>query len=398
MERSAEKDAIVSGIGQSQVGRNLGRSGLDLTIEAALAAVTDSGLQMHDIDGISAYPGGGIGGPGFSGPEIYEVQDTLGIEAGYHHSGAGGPGQFSAVINAVLAVAAGLATNVLVYRTVTEATAKKRAAGGGGGGGGSASPRGMSKASGPFAWLMPYGAYSAANWLAVYATRYMHEFGLTKEQLGNVPISNRANAALNPDAIFREPLTAEEYMDARMISTPLGLYDCDVPCDGSTAVIVSHAGTAGDLASVPARFEAVGAALRGRPSWDQWDDMTTMCAADAAAQMWTRTDLNPSDVDAAQLYDGFSILTLIWLEALGLCGKGEAGEFTADGRINHDGDFPLNTSGGQLSAGRLHGYGLLHEAVLQLRGNAGERQIAGAEVMAVSAGGGPTCGCLLLTR
>jgi acetyl-CoA acetyltransferase len=128
--------------------------------------------------------------------------------------------------------------------------------------------------------------------------------------------------------------------------------------------------------------------------------MTTMSARDAAASMWARTDLRPGDVDTAQLYDGFSIITMVWLEELGFCGKGESGAFVEDGtRIALDGPLPLNTSGGQLSGGRLHGFGLLHEACLQLRGQGGERQIPGnPEVAVVANGGGPIAGSMLLTR
>jgi acetyl-CoA acetyltransferase len=149
-----------------------------------------------------------------------------------------------------------------------------------------------------------------------------------------------------------------------------------------------------------AHVNAVGTALRGRPSWDQFDDMTTMAARDAAASMWTRTDLTPADVDVAELYDGFSILTMVWLEELGFCGKGESGSFVEGGqRIALDGEIPLNTSGGQLSAGRLHGFGFLHEACLQLRGEGGDRQVPGnPEVAVVANGGGPIAGTMLLTR
>ena len=147
-------------------------------------------------------------------------------------------------------------------------------------------------------------------------------------------------------------------------------------------------------------MEAVGTAIRGRPSWDQWDDMTTMALRDAAAMLWKRTDLKPGDVDTAQLYDGFSFICLAWLEALGFCGKGEGGPFVEGGRrIAREGEIPLNTHGGQLSAGRLHGYGFLHEACVQLRGAGGARQVPGEpEVAVAAAGGGPLAGCLLLTR
>ena len=144
----------------------------------------------------------------------------------------------------------------------------------------------------------------------------------------------------------------------------------------------------------------MGAALHGRPSWDQFDDLTTMANRDAGAQLWARTDLKPSDAQMLQAYDGFSFLTMSWIEALGFCEVGESGPFIEGGeRIARDGVLPLNTHGGQLSAGRLHGYGFLHEAAVQMWGEAGDRQIATPpEVGVVAAGGGNTCGCLLLVR
>jgi acetyl-CoA acetyltransferase len=388
-----ERRAIISGVGQSQVGRRIGRHGLDLTIDACLAAIADAGLTRDDIDGLASYPGEMARPAGFSGPGTPTVQDALRLELGWHSAGPEGPAQLAAVINAAMAVANGLANHVLVYRTVTEASAQ------GGGGRGGIDPGGAKGVGGWLQWLLPYGAYSAANWAALYAHRHFHTYGTTREHLGAVAVTARRHAGLNPSAVYRDPMSLNDYLAARMISTPLGLYDCDAPCDGATAVVVSRADAASDLPNPAVGIEAVGTAIRGRPSWDQWDDLTTMAARDAAAQLWTRTDLSPADVDVAQLYDGFSIITLIWLEALGFCDKGEAGPFVEGGeRIALDGELPLNTGGGQLSGGRLHGYGLLHEGVLQLRGQAGERQAGAPEVGVVAAGGGPLAGCLLLTR
>ena len=182
-----------------------------------------------------------------------------------------------------------------------------------------------------------------------------------------------------------------------MISDPLCLYDCDIAIDGATAVVISHASHAPDTPNQAIHFEAVGSALHGRASWDQWEDMTTTAAMSAGKHLWSRTDLKPADVDCAQLYDGFTVLTLYWLEGLQFCGKGESGAFVeGGGRISLTGELPLATSGGQLSAGRLHSFGHLYEACLQLRGTAGERQIPDAKVVAVSAGAGPLASCLLL--
>jgi acetyl-CoA acetyltransferase len=391
----AERRAVISGIGQSDIGRRLGRSDLDLTIDAALAAITDAGLTVADIDGLATYPGAmtGPGMSGFSGPGSPAVQDALRLSLNWHSGGVEGAAQISAVINAVMAVSMGLARHVLVYRTVTESTAQ-----------GSGRRQGIGVGAkgigGVQQWTLPFRAYSAANWLAVYAQRHFHEFGTTREQMAQIALNGRANAARNPKAVFREPLSMADYLGARMISSPLCLFDCDVPVDGSTAVVVSVAEHADAVDHPVARVEAVGTALRGRPSWDQWDDITTMSARDAAAHMWSRTDLTPADVDVAELYDGFSWLAMCWLEALGFCGHGESGSFIEGGsRIALDGELPLNTQGGQLSGGRLHGFGFLHEAVVQLRGEGGERQIPGrAEVAAVANGGGPIAGAMLLTR
>jgi acetyl-CoA acetyltransferase len=169
--------------------------------------------------------------------------------------------------------------------------------------------------------------------------------------------------------------------------------------DGSIAVVVSRAEHAADCPHPPVRVAAMGGSP-GDGGWFHRPDYPAMASTDAAAEMWAKTDLGPADVDVAELYDGFTFLTLAWLEALGFCGTGESGPFV-DGatRIALDGELPLNTYGGQLSAGRMHGYWVLHEACTQLRGDAGPRQVAGGpEVAVVSNGGGPIAGCLLLTR
>lgn len=398
-----ERRAAISGIGQSQVGRRLGRSGLDLTIDAALEAIADAGLTTADIDGLATYPGAFPMPPGFAGPGSPEVQDALRLELNWHSGGIEGAAQLAAVVNAVLAVGAGLARHVLVYRTVTESSAQGS---GGREGIGLSGGGGPPRMGGTFQWSIPFRAYSAANWLAMNAQRHFHEFGTTPEQLAMIAINGRRNAARNPKAVYRDPMTLDDYFASRLITTPFHLFDCDAPVDGSTAVVVSAAEHARNVDHPVARVEAVGTALRGRPSWDQFDDLTTMAARDAGAHLWTRTDLTPADVDVAELYDGFSFLAMVWLEALGFCGRGESGPFVeGGGRIALDGELPLNTHGGQLSAGRLHGFGFIHEACLQLRGEAGDRQASGrggsgrpVEVAAVANGGGPIAGAMLLTR
>lgn len=393
-----ERRACISGVGQSAIGRRLGVDPMELTLDGCLAAIEHAGLTTADIDGLSTYPGSLTNPAGFSAAGAYDVIDALRLNVGWYNGGLETSGQLGSVINACLAVASGLANHVLCFRSVYEGSAqgdKGRSSVMPGGGG-----SGSFKASGFTEWTLPFSAPSAAIWIAMFAQRHFHQYGTTREQLAQVALNARKNAQLNPNAIYRDPMSMDDYLNARMISTPFCLYDCDVPCDGATAFIVSRLERAGDLRNPPLRVEAVGAAIHGRPSWDQFDDLSTMADRDAAAQLWTRTDLRPSDVQMLQAYDGFSWITMSWIEALGFCGVGEGGPFIEGGaRIARDGELPLNTHGGQLSSGRLHGYGFLHEAAIQMWGEGGDRQVPrDVEVAAVAAGGGNTCGCLLLTR
>jgi acetyl-CoA acetyltransferase len=387
-----EAAAAITGIGQSAIGRRLGRSGLSLTVDAALAAIDDAGLTPTDIDGVATFPGESAD-PGFAGCGVWELRDALDLPLRWFEGSPQTSGQLGPFIDACMSVACGLASHVLCFRTVCESSAQR------------ARGRADVVAAEPFVrdwrrWLSPFGAPSAANWIALYAQHHFDRYGTTREELGAIACNARANAALNPAAVLREPLTLDAYLGARMISTPLCLYDCDVPVDGSTAVVVSARDRARDARRDPVRLEAVGCGLRGPFAWDQIDGLAGMAATGASEMLWRRTDLRPSDVDVAELYDGFSVLTLAWLEALGFCGVGEGGAFVGDGKaISLDGPLPLNTQGGQLSGGRLHGYGMLHEAVVQLRGEGGARQVRDRpEVAVVAAGGGPLAGCLLLTR
>ena len=391
MAEPLERRAVISGVAQSDIGRRLYRTGIDLTVEAALRAIADAGLTTADIDGVSTYPGFGGSFGGAMGAELHEA---LRLSLNWRSSGVETAGPLGAVHNAILAVATGVARHVLVFRTVVEGSGGPLRPGSGGGGGGG----GMAGSAGPFQFMIPYGAASAACWVACYARRHMRDYGTTRTQLGAIAVNGRANAAANPKAIYTDPMTIDDYLAVRMVSEPLCLYDCDVPCDGSTAVVISHRDYAPDAPAGTVGVNAIGTAIRGRPSWDQFDDLTSMMMRHTAASMWERTELTVDDVNAAQLYDGFSWLTLAWIEAMGFCGKGESGAFVEGGaNIAPGGAMPLNTSGGQLSAGRLHGFGHLHEAVMQLRGTA-NIGIGDCEVVAVGAGGGPETGCLLLTR
>ncbi|GGV34461.1 hypothetical protein GCM10010182_68080 [Actinomadura cremea] len=386
-----EARAVISGVGQSAIGRRVERSGLRLTIDAVLAAVEDAGLTVDDIDGLAMFPGGGTANlPGYANGNLYEVQDALGITTSWRQGQV--EGMALPFHGPAQAVATGQARHAVIWRTVKEGSAARAA--GGRPAYGSTKP----VAEGPLAWLLPVGMLSPVCQVAPFATRYMHEYGVTREQLAWIPVTQRAHAARNPRAVYRSPLTVDDYLAARTISSPMCLYDCDVPVDGATALVVSAAETAADLRA-PVRIEAMAGVVEGRPSWEQWEDMGRV-GYGAAAAMWARTDLRPADVDVAQLYDGFTIEAVWWLEAMGFCGTGEAGAFVEGGeRIGPDGELPLNTWGGQLSGGRLHAaFGHTAEAVRQLRGEAGDAQIPGAEVAAVTNVGGFEAGAALLTR
>jgi acetyl-CoA acetyltransferase len=386
-----EQRAVISGVGQSAISRQLDRSGFQLTLDAVTAAVADAGLSVDDIDGLAMFPGGGKADlPGYANGNLYEIQDALGITTTWRQGQV--EGMSLPFYGPAQAVATGQARHVVVWRTVKEGSAARNA--GGRPAYGSVHPA----AEGPLAWLLPVGALSPVCQVAPYAMRYLHEFGVSREQLAWIPITQRAHAARNPDAVYRAPLTLDEYLGARMISSPICLYDCDVPVDGSTAFVVSARDTAADLRA-PVRIAAMAGVIDDRPSWEQWRDFGRVGYATAAA-MWNRTDLRQADVDVAQLYDGFTIEAVWWLEAMGFCGRGEAGAFVDGGkRISLDGELPLNTWGGQLSGGRLHaGFGHTAEAIRQLRGEAGERQVAAAEVALVTNVGGIEAGAAILTR
>ena len=386
--------AVLTGAGKSQVGRRLGRTGLDLTLEAVLRAIGDAGLDVDDVDGIASYPGPGVPVAGMSGAGIHDVRNALGLRSRWYMSGIETAGQIGPAIEACMAVTLGLANHVVVFRSVWESTAEQQR----GGGRASVLFEG-GKLPAHLEWTAPFGALSAANWLAMPAQRYMHDYGMTRQQLGAIAITARRNAGLNPDAIYREPMTMDDYLGARMISEPLCLYDCDVPCDGATAVIISRRDAAKGLPRHPLTVESVGPGMFERATWDQRVDLTTMAAHDSAETLWQNTTLKPSDVDMAQIYDGFSFLTVMWLEALGFCEKGKVGAFIEGGdRIALHGDLPINTSGGQLSGGRLHGMGFLHEACVQMWGEGGDRQSPKTpEVVAVGVGGGPVAGSMLMS-
>ena len=258
---------------------------------------------------------------------------------------------------------------------------------------------GGGRASGAQQWRAPFGALSAANWIAVNANQYLHRYGATREMLGLIAVNGRQNAARNPAAIYRQPMTMDDYMTARPITTPFGLYDCDVPCDGSIAVVVSDASAAGDLPQTAVRVEAVGTQILERISWDQGTVTHEPQVLGQAAHLWTRTDLRPTRRGPRPRLRRLHVQRRLVDRSPRVLrprrGPGLARRRTEDRAGRR---APVNPHGGQLSEGRTHGFGFIYEAVKQLRHAAGDRQVADPTTAVVTTGGGTPSGVLLLQR
>lgn len=384
----ARNEAYITGIGQSEVGVRLTRSPMGLTLDAVREALDDAGLTLEQIDGVSTYPGKMQTFLGFSPVGTDELIETLGLKTTWHCGSAELTAQLGAVAAAAMAVQAGAARHVICFRTVYEAAALARPE--------EYPPMQRKQVEGNSQWTAPFFAFSAANWTAQFATRHMKRYGLTREQLAQVALNGHANAALNPRAIVKKPLTMDEYMSARLISTPFCLYDCDRFTDASTVLIVSAGDAVDEVKTKPIRIAATAGSV-DRYSWDQAEWAASYATG---RDLWKRTDYKPKDIDTVQFYDGFAFQPITWLEGLGFCDVGEGGQFLEGGkRIARDGELPMNTAGGQLGAGRLHGFGFAHEAVTQLRGEGGVRQIPGDPRVAIAtSGGGPMAAALLLAK
>ena len=256
----------------------------------------------------------------------------------------------------------------------------------------------MASVMGDMAPMLTYGAFSAANWLAMHARRHMYLYGTTKEQFGALAVNSRKNAAFNPLAVYREPMTMDDYLNARPVSDPFGLLDCDVPIDGSIAIVVSSADYAPDCPNPPVRVESTGGS-RGTgagtsgPTTRRWRRSKRPPTSGARPTSRRPTSTSPSSTTDSPSSPSRGS------RRSGSAAPAKAARSSKAARGSRSmATLPLNTYGGQLSAGRMHGYWVLHEACLQLRGEAGERQVDSPDVAAVSVGGGPIAGCILLTR
>jgi acetyl-CoA acetyltransferase len=378
---------VIAGVGYSQIGRSTGRSEGSLAVEACKEALADAGLAVADLDGVAIYPD--RVSSVFEGPSITYLYRALGLSGARYYQAMGtGPAQFSALNGAIHAVAAGQASTVVVVRAHLRQEQRFYVPGGGD----------ARRATGELALRAPYGVPAGAPRYAMFAQRHAYEFGTTDEHRGAVVLTCRAHAQLNPRAVWHgQPLTMDDYLASDVVASPLRILDCDMPVDGAVALIVTRADRAAGLRARPVRIASMGHGTGPTLDTEYWPDMTVMASRWAAEELWAGTDLTTADVDVAQLYDGFSSMTICWLEDLGFVKKGEAGPWFAEGRGRLGGDLPVCTDGGHLGAGRVHGLSKVAEAVRQLRGECGDRQVPGAEVALACVGGGPIASALLLT-
>jgi len=386
----------ISGIGATPFSTDSGRSALSLAVEASLAAIADAGLAPGEVDGIVRCD--------LDSVTHNDLAEALGLPdlTYWGTSGPGGAAPGGMIGQAVGAILSGQATAVLAYRALNGRSGARFGRGGSGLG-----PGGRRRVGGGGKYdefFVPYGLVAPGHLFSLLARRHMIEFGTTEEQLGHIALACRARANANPAAQMADrPLTMEQYLAGKVISSPLRLFDYCLETDGACAVIVTGRERAEDGPHPPALIRAVAQHAGPEPQVGflyptlMRKSLTTQTSKALAATLYRRAGLGPGDVDVAQFYDCFTITVLVQLEDYGFCAKGEGGPFAASGAIDKGGALPINTSGGHLSEGYLHGLNHIVEGVRQIRGTS-TSQVPGAEVCLVTSGLPVTTSGLILRR
>lgn len=358
----------VVGVAESDLGEvGPGFTPLDLIGQATSRALDDAGLTKNDIDGLfsaSAY---------YHMPTL-SVGEYLGIRPRYSDATSMGGSSFvSHLFHAAAAIETGLCNVALITYGSTQRSDGGRLVSG----------------SEALPYESPYKPRYPVSMYALAASRHMHEYGTRREQLAEVAVAARQWARLTPKAFKRDDLTIDDVLTSRMVSTPLSVLDCCLVTDGGGAVILTDADRARDLRKPPVYLLGAGEAHWHR-NISQMPDLTTSAASESGPRAYEMAGVSAADVNVAMLYDAFTINTIMFLEDLGFCGKGEGGDFVSDGRIAPGGDLAVNTNGGGLSYNHPGMYGLLLilEAVRQVRGECDDRQVEGAEVALVHGNGG----------
>jgi len=340
---------------------------VDLMAQATIRALRDAGLSPGEVDGVFATTSQLRMAP-------LALCEYLGLKPRYFDgTNIGGSSFMAHVGRAVAALQAGLCDVALIAYGSTQRSVSRAAA----------SPREPNPYETPYRPVLPPSAYAMA------AARHMHDYGTTREQLAEVAVAARKWALMNPDAWEKAPLTIEDVLASRMVSSPLTVRDCCLVTDGGGAMVLTRADRARDLSSLPVHVLGHGEWL-SHQSISRMPDLTQTGAVQSGALAYEMAGLDANDVDVAILYDAFTICTMLFLEDLGFCSKGEAGSFVESGGIAPGGRLPVNTNGGGLSYCHPGMYGMLGmiEAVRQLRGECGERQVADPNIALAHGNGG----------
>lgn len=378
MERRAAQAAI-TGLGITGQGKVYGPSAVGFAVDAIRLALEDAGLEAKDLDGLLVNPGLSWGRAAQMGS--FAVQQAMGLRDLRLTAAMnlGGATAGAMVMQAVLAIEAGLANHVACVFSDAPLEPPKPRDGSGGGSG----------SSGAYAFAggleAAYGAFGVNGLYALLASRHMHRFGTTHDHLGAIAVAERAWAQHNPRAQFHgKTLTLAEYHASRWVAEPFHLLDCCLVSNGGLAVIVSRGDRARSLAKPPVWIRGMG---QGHPGGDPLETLASGAPL-AARDAFAMAGATLADVDFCELYDCYTFTVLVTLEDYGFCAKGEGGPFVADGRIGPGGSLPVNTGGGQLSSFYMWGMTPISEAVIQVRGEGGGRQVAKHDLGLVSGNGG----------
>jgi|SRR5690554_6195840 len=367
MEQFPRGKVAVAGAATFGIGASHGMRSLDLASQAAILALSDANLALADVDALFVCtPDDALSG--------LSAAEYLGIQPRFtENNRTGGSAFHSHVITAALMLEAGYCDTALIMYGSNQRTAS----------GGLVSMRLPSPYEKPYRPLTPLSSYALA------AARHMHEYGTTREHLAEVAVAARNWAKLNPEAFKREDLTIEDCLNARMVSDPLSVADCCLVTDGAAAIVLTRAERAADLVERPI-YVLSSAAATWYSGVDQSTDLTVTAARESGQRAYALAGVEPKDIDVVQLYDAFTINTLLFLEDLGFCAKGEGGQFVSGGGIGPGGRLPVNTNGGGLSCCHPGMYGLftIVESCVQLRNQGGERQVPGARLALAHANGG----------